>query len=83
MSPGPVDTEMLANIANRMNSSASKKDFKILKADDVANAVISSLATPPNVLVSFFISLKMFLKKRVDIYIRLNIVHNDKLIIKT
>jgi len=43
---------MLASILKYSKEVTTAADFKILDAEDVANAVISSLATPPNVLVS-------------------------------
>lgn len=44
---------MLANVNSKMSSSSSaKSNFKMLNVKDIADAVISALATPPNVLVS-------------------------------
>lgn len=42
------------NIAQRMKNPV-KLNYKLLDADDVANVVINSLATPPSVLVSILI----------------------------
>lgn len=52
ISPGAVDTEMLASISQRVSNNEKKNINKILETEDVANAVIYSLSTPPNVLVS-------------------------------
>lgn len=41
---------MLAEV-NKVMRDASTKDFNMLNTNDIANAVITSLATPPNVLV--------------------------------
>jgi len=43
---------MLSNIIKYAKDVTTIANFKILDAEDVANAVIASLATPPNVLVS-------------------------------
>jgi len=43
---------MLENITKYATHVTTTADFKILDPEDVANAVITSLATPPNVLVS-------------------------------
>jgi len=43
---------MLENIIKYATDVTTTNDFKILDPEDVANAVIASLATPPNVLVS-------------------------------
>ncbi|KAE9540006.1 hypothetical protein AGLY_005258 [Aphis glycines] len=51
VSPGPVATEILAEVSKVMKD-ASTKDFNILNTNDIANAVITSLATPPNVLIA-------------------------------
>ncbi|CAH1736396.1 farnesol dehydrogenase-like [Aphis gossypii] len=51
ISPGPVATEILAEVSKVMKD-ASTKDFNILNTNDIANAVITSLATPPNVLIA-------------------------------
>uniref|UniRef100_A0A2S2PCV5 Dehydrogenase/reductase SDR family member 11 n=1 Tax=Schizaphis graminum TaxID=13262 RepID=A0A2S2PCV5_SCHGA len=52
VSPGPTATDMLTNIIKNNKELQTTVDHKILEAEDVANAVISSLATPPNVLIA-------------------------------
>ncbi|CAH1736395.1 unnamed protein product [Aphis gossypii] len=52
VSPGPTATDMLASILKYSKEVTTAADFKILDAEDVANAVITSLATPPNVLIA-------------------------------
>ncbi|NP_001156186.1 fixR-like isoform X1 [Acyrthosiphon pisum] len=52
VSPGPTATDMLENIIKYATDVTTTADFKILNAEDVANAVITSLATPPNVLIA-------------------------------
>jgi len=51
ISPGPVATEILADVG-KIISDTSTVDFKMLNIEDIANAVITSLATPPNVLIA-------------------------------
>ncbi|XP_015366296.1 PREDICTED: farnesol dehydrogenase-like [Diuraphis noxia] len=51
ISPGPVATDMLAGV-NKILTDRSMEDLKFLHVDDVANAVITSLSTPPNVLIA-------------------------------
>lgn len=46
---------MLANIAQKLKNPPAKVDHKMLEGEDVANAVITSLSTPPNVLVSIYL----------------------------
>ncbi|XP_022183729.1 farnesol dehydrogenase-like [Myzus persicae] len=52
VSPGPTATDMLSNIIKYAKDITTSADFKILDAEDVANGVIASLATPPNVLIA-------------------------------
>ncbi|VVC29948.1 Short-chain dehydrogenase/reductase SDR,NAD(P)-binding domain,Short-chain dehydrogenase/reductase [Cinara cedri] len=52
VSPGPVQTEMLASVSSRFRDAKLIANFKILNPEDIANAVISSLSTPPNVLIA-------------------------------
>lgn len=52
MSPGPTATDMFEGITKYAKEVNTVASFKILDAEDVANAVIAALATPPNVLVS-------------------------------
>ncbi|XP_060875966.1 farnesol dehydrogenase-like [Metopolophium dirhodum] len=51
VSPGPVATDMLADV-HKIITDRPTVDFKLLHVEDVANAVITSLATPPNVLIA-------------------------------
>ncbi|KAL5235141.1 hypothetical protein ACI65C_002551 [Semiaphis heraclei] len=51
VSPGPVATDMLVGI-DKIMADRTPKDLKFLHVEDVANAVITSLATPPNVLIA-------------------------------
>ncbi|XP_026822700.1 farnesol dehydrogenase-like [Rhopalosiphum maidis] len=51
ISPGSVATEMLADVGKIIRDT-STVDFKMLNVEDIANAVITSLATPPNVLIA-------------------------------
>ncbi|XP_001945823.1 farnesol dehydrogenase [Acyrthosiphon pisum] len=51
VSPGPVATGMLADV-QKIITDRPAVDFKFLQVEDVANAVITSLATPPNVLIA-------------------------------
>lgn len=49
---------MLASVSRRMVDPTDPAiEYEILGAEDIANAVISCLATPPNVLVSDLIIL--------------------------
>lgn len=44
---------MLSSILERLRDPIkSKFNYEVLEVEDIANAVIASLATPPNVLVS-------------------------------
>ncbi|XP_060851127.1 farnesol dehydrogenase-like [Rhopalosiphum padi] len=52
ISPGPVATEMLADVGKIIRDTSSTVDFKMLNKEDIANAVITSLSTPPNVLIA-------------------------------
>ncbi|XP_022183734.1 farnesol dehydrogenase-like [Myzus persicae] len=51
VSPGPVRTDMLADV-RKIITDRSTVDTTFLQVEDVANAVITSLATPPNVLIA-------------------------------
>jgi len=42
---------MLADVGKIIRDTSSTVDFKMLNKEDIANAVITSLSTPPNVLV--------------------------------
>jgi len=52
ISPGPVLTEMVASIAKVIKGPVPKINYEFLNVEDIANSVISSLATPPNVLIA-------------------------------
>ncbi|XP_022180330.1 farnesol dehydrogenase-like [Myzus persicae] len=55
ISPGGVETDLLLRLLERSREPGSAyqvKDLNILKTDDVANAVITTLATPPTVLIA-------------------------------
>lgn len=69
VSPGPVNTDMLAGIGQRFNADISKVDMKMLEAEDVANAVICSLSTPPNVLVSVPVTTRLTIYSYARVYI--------------
>lgn len=51
ISPGPVATDALTNVAKHLRG-LTKLNYEILSPEDIANAVTTALATPPNVLVS-------------------------------
>lgn len=51
ISPGPVVTDTLTYVAKHIREK-TKLNYEILSPEDIANAVTTSLATPPNVLVS-------------------------------
>lgn len=51
ISPGPVVTDGLTYVAKYLREE-TKLNYEILSPEDIANAVTTSLATPPNVLVS-------------------------------
>ncbi|XP_025194801.1 farnesol dehydrogenase-like [Melanaphis sacchari] len=51
ISPGPVATEMLRDVSKIIRD-ISTVNYKMLKMEDIANAVIACLATPPNVLIA-------------------------------
>lgn len=58
ISPGEVSTDLSLNILERSresNSIVQVNNINKLQTEDVANAVISTLATPPTVLVSYFV----------------------------
>ncbi|KAL5243847.1 hypothetical protein ACI65C_011257 [Semiaphis heraclei] len=55
LSPGGVSTELLLNILERSkepNSTFQVNNVNILQTEDVANAVIATLGTPPTVLIA-------------------------------
>ncbi|XP_022172110.1 farnesol dehydrogenase-like [Myzus persicae] len=55
ISPGGVSTDLLLRLLERSkepNSTFQVKDLNILKTEDVANADITILATPPTVLIA-------------------------------
>lgn len=57
VSPGPVITDLLLSLVKRSqdpNSTDQISNINGLCTEDVANGIISTLATPPNVLVSNF-----------------------------
>lgn len=45
---------MVASIARLLKGPVAKIHYEFLNVEDIANAVISTLATPPDVLVSIF-----------------------------
>lgn len=49
---------MLADVSQRLRDTTATtiNEHEILETEDIANAVISCLATPPNVLVSVLIN---------------------------
>ncbi|CAI6362226.1 unnamed protein product [Macrosiphum euphorbiae] len=51
VSPGPVATDMLEDV-HKIITDRPMVDYQYLYVEDVANAVITSLATPPNVLIA-------------------------------
>jgi hypothetical protein len=57
ISPGAVSTDLLINmfeLIKEPNSTVQLNNINALETEDVANTVISILATPPSVLVSYF-----------------------------
>lgn len=60
ISPGTVMTELLLSMIERgrtepASPSSPTRNIVAIQTEDVANAVVSILATPPNVLVSYFV----------------------------
>lgn len=52
LSPGAVSTDLLLDILKHSKKPNSTLPVNLLQTEDVANAVISVLATPPNVLIA-------------------------------
>lgn len=69
VSPGAVYTEQVVNLSKIIRDPETTVNFKFLNVEDVANAVISTLSTPPDVLVSIIFLFKCY--KIINIFMQI------------